>query len=208
MAETQLADFYLWLTRQYPEIDRSNNDDFYIYQIADHIEDLRRCILTILQQRGTPLACQEILRLSQALPELPWLKTVHLDARNVMLRTTWLPLEPRELLELITKNQIKAMEHKGDAKHVHNTVNVGNFNATGDGNIINLGPSGTNSSSPKPIDKPKSWQFWATIAVTLLGTLATIVQAFPSLHPSKIISLLKGEIAPKSEQAKPSKLNR
>jgi hypothetical protein len=211
LAETQLADFYLWLTRQYPEIDRSNNDDFYIYQIADHIEDLRRCILTILQQRGTPLACQEILRLSQALPELPWLKTVHVDARNVMLRTTWLPLEPRELLELITKHQIKAMEHKGDTKHVNNTNNIDKINVTGDGNTINITSGGQNSSKSKSIGKDKPWQFWLGLLgfiIALLGTAAGIAQVFISIYPNKVESFLNGEIAPKSEQAKPSKLNR
>ena len=208
-----LADFYLWLTNQYPDIER-NNEDFYVCQSADHVADLRRRILDMLKKRGTPLACQEILRLSEGLPELPWLKQAHLEARNSMLSATWKPHEPRAVLDLITKHKIQKMKHKRDPKNVNNTFNVDSINANGDGNIFNIGPDGNNLGGSKHPGKEKSWQTWLMIGVsvtglglTAIGTVATIL-AIPSQHLNKIQSLLKGNVVPKSEQVKPSKVNR
>jgi hypothetical protein len=213
LTETQLADFYLWLTKQYPDIER-NNEDFYVYQSADHVADLRRRVLDMLKKRGTPLACQEILRLSEALPELPWLKQVHLEARNRMLRATWQPHEPKEVLDLITKHKIQEMKHTHDPKIVNNTFNVNSINANGDGNIFNIGPDGKNLGGSKHPGKEKSWQTWLMIGLTVTGlgltaisTVGTIL-AIPSQHLNKIQSLLKGNVVPKSEQVKPSKANR
>jgi hypothetical protein len=213
LTETQLADFYLWLTKQYPDIER-NNEDFYVYQSADHVADLRRRVLDMLKKRGTPLACQEILCLSEALPELPWLKQVHLEARNRMLRATWQPHEPKEVLDLITKHKIQEMKHTHDPKIVNNTFNVDSINANGDGNIFNIGPDGKNLGGSKHPGKEKSWQTWLMIGLTVTGlgltaisTVGTIL-AIPSQHLNKIQSLLKGNVVPKSEQVKPSKANR
>ena len=206
LTETQLADFYLWLTKQYPDIER-NNEDFYVYQSADHVADLRRRVLDMLKKRGTPLACQEILRLSEALPELPWLKQVHLEARNGMLRASWLPYEPREVLDLITKHKIQEMEHKLDPKNVNNTFNVKSINANGDGNIFNLGPVGKNLGGFTHPKKEKSWQFWLMFGLTAIGTVAAIVD-IPSQHLNKIKSLFKGNVVPELEQVKPPKVNR
>lgn len=205
LTETQLADFYLWLTRQYPEINRSGNEGVYCYQMADHIADLRRNILKMLERRGTPLACQEILRLSGALPELPWLKQVHLESKKVMLSATWLPLEPGALLELITKHQIQEMGNKSDPAAVHNTINVGSINTSGDGNIVNLGPSGANTSTPAPIGRDKDWKFWLALGVSVLGTLAGIIAIVPLLDPGKTRSDPTVDAIPKNEQAKPPK---
>jgi hypothetical protein len=206
LTESQLADFYLWLKKQYPEIVR-DNEGFYLYQIAYHISELRRRILKMIEERGTPLACKEILRLSEALPELPWLKRVHLEANNVILKATWLPYEPKTVLELITKHQIQEMEHNRDPKGVNNTINVGSINATGDGNIINIGPDGKNLGGSKHPGKEKSWQFWLMLAVATASMVAAIL-AIPTQYLSKITGLFKGNVVPKSEQIKPHKVNR
>jgi hypothetical protein len=206
LTESQLADFYLWLTEQYPEIDRKY-EDFYELQFADYVKRLRDRILRMLEQGGTLLACQEILRLSAALPELPWLKQVHLNARNVTLRSTWQPYEPRTVLDLITKHKIQEMEHKRDPKIVNNTINVDSINANGDGNIFNIGPDGNNLGGFTPPKKEKSWQFWLMFGLTAIGTVAAIVD-IPSQHLNKIKSLFKGNVVPELEQVKPPKVNR
>lgn len=203
LTENQLADFYLWLKKQYPEVVR-DNEGFYLYQIAYHISGLRRRILKMIEERGTPLACKEILRLSEALPELPWLQHVHLAAKNVMLKATWLPYEPKTVLELITKHKIQEMEHKREPKVVSNTFNVGSINASGDGNIINIGPDGKNLGGSKHPGKEKSWQFWLMLAVTTASMVAAIL-AIPTQYLSKITGLFKGNVVPKSEQIKPHK---
>ena len=198
LTETQLADFYLWLTKQYPDIEN---------QSADHVADLRRRILDMLKKRGTPLACQEILRLSEGLPELPWLKQVHLDARSVMLRTTWQPYEPSAVLELITKHKILQMKHNDDLKNAKSTIIFGDNNVIGDGNSINNASYGTNTGSSNRPEKDKAWKFWLPLGVAAISMVATIL-AVPSEHLNKIKNLFKGNVVPKSEQVKPSKANR
>ena len=206
LTEAQLADFYLWLTKQYPDIER-NNEDFYLYQSADHVADLRRRIIDMFKKRGTPLACQEILRLSEGLPELPWLKQVHLEARNDMLKASWLPYEPRKVLDLITKHKIQEMEHKRDPKVVHNTFNVGSINAKGDGFTLNVGPDGKNLGGSKHPGKEKSWQFWLMLAVATASMVAAIL-AIPTQYLSKFTGTFKSNVVPKSEQIIPHKVNR
>jgi len=206
LTETQLADFYLWLTKRYPDIER-NNEDFYMYQSADHVADLRRRILDILKKRGTPLACKEILRLSEALPELLWLKQVHLDARNVKLRTTWQSYEPSAVLELITKHKILQMKHNDDPKNAKSTIIFGGNNIIGDRNSINNASDGTYTCSSKRPEKDKAWQFWLPLGVATISMVADIL-GLPSQHLNNIKSLLKGNVVPKSEEVKPSKGNR
>jgi hypothetical protein len=213
LTESQLADFYLWLKKQYPEIVR-DNEGFYLSQIAYHILELRRRILKMIEERGTPLACKEILRLSEALPELPWLKRVHLVAKNVMLKATWLPYEPRAVLDLITKHKIQEMEHKCESKIINNAIHVGSINTTGDGNVSIIGHDGKNMGGSKHPGKEKSWQFWLMIGLTVTGlgltaisTVAAIL-AIPSQHLNKIKSLFNGNVVPKLEQVKPPKVYR
>jgi hypothetical protein len=97
---------------------------------------------------------------------------------------------------------------------VNNTFNVDSINANGDGNIFNFGPVGKNLGGSKHPGKEKSWQTWLMIGLkvtglglTAIGTVATIF-AIPSQHLNKIKSLFKGNVVPKSEQVKPSKVNR
>jgi len=206
LTEIQLADFYLWLKKQYPEIVRDNGG-FYLHQFAYHISALRRRILKMIEKRGTPLACKEILRLSEALPELPWLKQVHLDARNVMLRSTWQPYEPSAVLELITKHKTLQMKHNDDLKNAKSTIFFGDNNVIGGGNSINNASDGTNTGSSKRPEKDKAWQFWLPLGVAAVSMVATIL-AVPSEHLNKIKNLFKGNVVPKSEQLKPSKTNR
>ena len=161
----------------------------------------------MLKKRGTPLACKEILRLSEALPELLWLKQVHLDARNVMLRTTWQPYEPSAVLELITKHKILQMKHNDDLKNAKSTIIFGDNNVIGDGNSINNASYGTNTGSSKRPEKDKAWKFWLPLGVAAISMVATIL-AVPSEHLNKIKNLFKGNVVPKSEQVKPSKANR
>jgi hypothetical protein len=206
LSESQLADFYLWLTEQYPGVDRKY-EDFYELQFADYVKRLRDRILIMLEQRGTPLACQEILRLSAALPELPWLRQVHLNARNITLRTTWQPYEPSAVLELITKHKVLQMKHNDDLKNAKSTIIFGDNNVIGDGNSINNASDGTNTGSSKRPEKDKAWKFWLPLGVAAISMVATIL-AVPSEHLNKIKNLFKGNVVPKSEQLKPSKANR
>ena len=161
----------------------------------------------MLEQRGTLLVCQEILRLSAALPELPWLRQAHLNARNVTLRTTWQPYEPSAVIELITKDTFQEIEHKSEPKVVNNTINVVGISANGDGNMLSNGPDGKNSGGSKHPGKEKSWQFWLMFGLTAIGTVATIL-AIPSQHLNKIKSLFKGDFVPKPEQVNPPKIYR
>lgn len=111
LTETQLADLYVWLVRQYPhdeDPDYSNEVLAHSETARDGMARLRDSVLSQLKERGTLQACAEIQRLIQELPGVVWLRKTLLDAQTSMRRKTWQPLQPEQLLQLVgsqLKNQ-------------------------------------------------------------------------------------------------------
>lgn len=90
LTEDQVADLYIWLSRQFPKSDGPR----------ECVGMFRDGVLRVLQDRGTPAACQAIDHIRKELPHLDWLKWVALSARQTTLRQTWTPPTPSQLLEL------------------------------------------------------------------------------------------------------------
>lgn len=60
-------------------------------------------VLRVLQDRGTPAACQAIDRIRKEVPHLDGLKWVALSARQTTLHHTWMPARPAQLLQLTSR---------------------------------------------------------------------------------------------------------
>ena len=72
--------------------------------------DFRDGLLRHLESRGTPKAVNAIRRVKDELPHLDWLKWVVLDAQTAMIRYTWSPPNPSELLKLVADPRRRLVE--------------------------------------------------------------------------------------------------
>ncbi len=107
-----LADLYVWMTRQYPyrEGDRLKSG---CISPVDSAVDFRDGLLSHIVSKASIGAIHELKRIARTLPELSWLKWEILRARNLMLQRTWDPPMVSELLKL-AENADKRFIQSGD----------------------------------------------------------------------------------------------
>ncbi len=84
LTEKQVADFYIWLTKEYPHDEDPvfNSPIAHCVGTRESIGNLRDNILNMLREWGTPKACQEIRRIINHFPELNWLKVTLFNAQK------------------------------------------------------------------------------------------------------------------------------
>ncbi|MBW4565569.1 MAG: hypothetical protein KME32_31705 [Mojavia pulchra JT2-VF2] len=152
LTEKQLADLYIWLVCQYPHAEDPDHSNEVIAHNMDNRESLaglRDNVLTQLRETGTFQACIEIERIADQFPKLTWLKRTLLNAQNVMRRKTWQPLQPEQILQIVShkpKNQSTYINQTGifitmpDSNNpiinFNNAVNAANINSTINGDQI------------------------------------------------------------------------
>jgi hypothetical protein len=98
--EDQLADFYLWLEKQYPHGEDPEWTSGHV-TLRDKVCEFREGLLQHLVSRGTKKSVEAVQRIKSEFPGAGWLKWTLLDAQNAMIRQTWSPPSPPELLKLI-----------------------------------------------------------------------------------------------------------
>ncbi len=110
--EDQLADLYLWLEGQFPHAEDPDRPPGISYTPGprDSVADFRDGLLRHLEARGTLEGVNAIRRIKEELPHLDWLKSVVLDSQNAMIRNTWCPPGPTELLELVGDRRRRLVE--------------------------------------------------------------------------------------------------
>ncbi|GAB4383194.1 MAG: hypothetical protein Kow00121_44680 [Elainellaceae cyanobacterium] len=106
--EEYVADLYIFLVQQYPEIAQSEPKAQKLRGIEAQIEEFdgvrmwKNYILQRLQARGIPEACEALQKIIRELPEQKeQLQPRLLEAENLARRNTWKPLEPEEFLQLV-----------------------------------------------------------------------------------------------------------
>lgn len=99
-SEDNLADFYIWTVKQFPPQEDPVLNGPHTVEAREMVARFRDGMLATLKGLGTPVACAAIERIMRELPHLTNLKWVLLDARENMLRRTWLPPSPEHFLEL------------------------------------------------------------------------------------------------------------
>lgn len=106
--EDYLADLYIFLTQQYPEIEQPEPEIQELRgieaQIQGKLEGVRmwkNYIPQRLQARGTPEACDALRKIIRELPEQKEkLQQMLLKAESLARRNTWKPPKPEEFLQL------------------------------------------------------------------------------------------------------------
>lgn len=117
LSESQVGDFYLWLTQQYPH---SEDPQFpagvaHFVGTREEIVHMRDSLLSHLKERGTRDSVRVIERIARELPHLDWLKWTLLEAKKNMRRHLWKPLPPAELIGLRDSSAKKTIKKEPDS---------------------------------------------------------------------------------------------
>jgi predicted NACHT family NTPase len=107
--EDYLAELYIFLTQQYPEIKRPEHETQELRGIEaqilgefDAVRMWKDYIPQRLQARGTPEACHALRKMIRKLPEQKdQLQPTLLEAESLARRNTWQPPKPEELLQIV-----------------------------------------------------------------------------------------------------------
>lgn len=101
LTDQQLADLFIWLARN---VSFEDEPEGFVSSMQT-LRWWRRAILEQLKARGTPGACEGIRRAMTELPHLDWLKWVLLEAEQAARQRSWVPLQPKHLLEIVANPQ-------------------------------------------------------------------------------------------------------
>lgn len=101
LSEDQIADYYVWLSRQYPHAEDPVFAGAHFIEPRESIANWRDALLRYLKERGTVAAVDAVERIARELPHLDWLRYVLLDARHNTRRRTWAPLPPAAIIALV-----------------------------------------------------------------------------------------------------------
>ena len=113
LSETELTDFFIWLTQQYPY---SEDPSFYGNPrgIRHYVVELKQNVVGHLQEKGTAEAVLEMERLRDMFPELKGLSSRLLATQLKTRSETWNRPTSQELLALINKKQARLIRSGSD----------------------------------------------------------------------------------------------
>lgn len=108
LTEDELADLYIWVSRQFPHAEDREHSGW--IEPRESVAQWRESVLRQLQHRGTHKACEAIRRIASELPELEWLKWMLLEAQNITRRRTWIPPIPSDILKMGVDQQARLVQ--------------------------------------------------------------------------------------------------
>jgi len=111
LTEDELADLYIWVSRQFPHAEDREHRGW--IGPRESVAQWRESILRQLQHRGTHKACEAIRRIARELPEFEWLKWTLLEAQNITRRRTWIPPRPGDILKVGADQQARLVQSGG-----------------------------------------------------------------------------------------------
>ena len=103
LKEMEIADLYILLIQEFPFSEHFDYSADSPPPEGHSIVELRSSLLSFLKNSGTPTSCKAIEHITEGLPEIDWLKSVLVEARQNALRQTWIPLQPDELIKITSQ---------------------------------------------------------------------------------------------------------
>jgi len=116
LSESEVGALWEWMLLQYPMAEdpperRAGLGGSVTTRWA--VADLRDGLLAHLAEMGTPGSCEELLRLINKYPQLPWLRGFLARAKEQTRRNTWQPPAPSDLFRL-SENQRNRLVQSAD----------------------------------------------------------------------------------------------
>jgi hypothetical protein len=114
LTECETADLYLILHRLFPPSDAPRRLAFHWETPLEAIGNIRDQLIPIIAALGTENAVKAIDQLIHSLPQNEVLKFHRLNAEAKALESTWIPLKPLDLLELVRGREKRLVCSGGD----------------------------------------------------------------------------------------------
>lgn len=111
LSDTQVADLYSWVARQYPPADDPAIFGAHETLPREEISRWRDGLLGVLKLRGTFSACAALNGLRDAFPETPWIGHVLEEAITLARSNSWRPLAPSEVLKLAADRNARVINN-------------------------------------------------------------------------------------------------
>ncbi|MEN6291333.1 MAG: hypothetical protein ABFD07_04860, partial [Methanobacterium sp.] len=103
--EHYVADLYIWLTERFPPDEDPEFDDVHFIGARESIGTFRNSLLSYLTEVGTYNACESIQKLIIKLPEMKWLNTRLVIAKE-SFRKAWVPSSPKNILRVLVDQKL------------------------------------------------------------------------------------------------------
>jgi hypothetical protein len=98
--ESQLADLYIWLTKEFPPEEYKHPEGSGSVTPQVSIGDWRDSTLRVLMNKGTAGACRQIEKVAKALPQYKWIKQFTLiEAKRIASQKSWQPPSINQLFK-------------------------------------------------------------------------------------------------------------
>lgn len=105
LADSQVADLYIWVERHFPSAEYTPPRGTHSIDERENINIWHgNSVLHELNARHTAGACQELKRIRDELPQLPWLSNYVRDAADALRAHLWQPRTVQELLHFFRSN--------------------------------------------------------------------------------------------------------
>lgn len=96
----QLAELYIWLCSRFPIESDPNFDEVHWVGPRELLGRWRDGLIEYLRGLGTEDGVAAIAAIAAALPATPWLRRTHAGALRILRETSWIRLEPDDVLAL------------------------------------------------------------------------------------------------------------
>lgn len=116
--EDHVADLYIFLERHFSHESDGDRSGFRFVGPNDAVREYRDATLRVLTNRGTPASVAALERIALEFPNLDWLRRVVFSARSAMLRETWTPIRPAELVELANSSATRLVQSERQLQQV------------------------------------------------------------------------------------------
>ncbi len=110
--DAQIADFYIWLSRQYPPKDDPQMNGFMTPR--HNIAEFRNALIRVLVNRGSSAACEALAYIQEELPEQDWLGWAVSDAQENARKKEWRPLQSKQILSLVSDSEYRYIRNADD----------------------------------------------------------------------------------------------
>jgi hypothetical protein len=110
--EDQLGKLFVWLEERFPRAsDPTHGAGAHSMEPRDSVAQFRDGVLQALVVRGTIKAVESLRRVQAALPHLNWIYVHVLNAEANMMRATWTPPTPSDVLAIVRDSRLRLISN-------------------------------------------------------------------------------------------------
>ena len=116
--ESSIADLYIWMVQQFPFDEDPNHDGAHSVSQRDSMIYFRDNLLRFLENSGSSVSTSAIDKIYRVFPQYNWLRSVLVEAKKNLARSTWIPPTPNQFLELTRLSDSRLVQNADQLQNV------------------------------------------------------------------------------------------